>query len=99
MNKPTFPFEIEHDIRRAFTSPTDRVITALVIARRVAGKAGGREFYLGESLTASLGLSPSQVWRVLKRLEGKLVRSVGEKRGRHRRLVFLPDYDVDAPDT
>jgi biotin operon repressor len=93
--KHGFPFELEHDIRRDFTSPTDRVVSALVVARRTAAKGGSKEFYLGESLAASFGLSPSQVWRALERLEGKLVRSVGGTRGRHRRLVFLPPYDTD----
>ena len=86
------PYELEHDIRRKFTTVGDRVISAAILARRASRK---EVFFIPPAIAGSYGLTPRDLSRTLDRLEGHLFATVESRRGRYRRIRFLQPYVLE----
>ena len=90
--KSLVPYELEHDIRRDFTTVQDRVISAAIVSCRISKSS---TFYIPPVIAGSFGLTPRDVYRTLDKLEGKLFATVESHKGRYRRIRFLPPYALE----
>lgn len=90
--KTLVPYELEHDIRRDFSTVQDRVISAAIVSCRTSKSP---TFYIPPAIAGSFGLTPRDITRTLDRLEGKLFVTVESQKGRYRRVRFLPPYVLE----
>lgn len=80
----------ERDALHLFSDRKARAILAIYHARRSARKT---EFFVHPDITKRWSLTPTDLNWALDRLEGKLVETIGSKKGRYRMLRLLPQFE------
>lgn len=86
----------ERDALRLFGDRKSRAILAIYHARRSAKKT---EFFVHPDITKRWNLSPTDLNWAVDKLEGKLVVTIGSKKGRYRMLRLLPQFEETASST